>query len=148
MQNIGHINQQVSKHMSHLTTKTTKWHVCPAKTQSSLSAWRKLGSLATHWVHCQDSDQTGQMPRLIQVFAGCTDHFVGFVTRRFNYDEQGYATNVALHFNSESYSFANFRFHSIDIMVNDEISVLNYQKLRRCKTESLHAYYMFISSEK
>ena len=27
--------------------------------QSSLSAWRKLESLATHWVHCKDSDQTG-----------------------------------------------------------------------------------------
>ena len=40
--------------------------------QSSLSAWRKLGSLATHWVHSKDSDQTGQMPRLIWVFAGCT----------------------------------------------------------------------------
>ena len=43
-------------------TKPTKWHVHPGKTQislgihpvwseSSLSAWRKLGSLATHWVH-------------------------------------------------------------------------------------------------
>ena len=64
-------------------TKPTKWHVHPAKTQislgicpvwseSSLSAWRKLGSLATHWVHSEDSDQPGQMPRLIWVFAGCT----------------------------------------------------------------------------
>ena len=45
--------------------KTTKWHLSPAKTQislgihpvrseSSLSAWRKLGSLATHWVHSED----------------------------------------------------------------------------------------------
>ena len=44
--------------MSHLMTKPTKWHMRPAKTQislsicsvlseSSLSAWRKLGSLAT-----------------------------------------------------------------------------------------------------
>ena len=43
-------------------TKPTKWFVRPAKTQislgirpvwseSSLSAWRKLGSLATHWAH-------------------------------------------------------------------------------------------------
>ena len=64
-------------------TKPTKWHVRPAKTQislgihpvwseSSLSAWRKLGSLATHWAHSEDSDQTGWMPRLIWVFAGCT----------------------------------------------------------------------------
>ena len=39
--------------------------------ESSLSAWRKLGSLATHWAHSEDSDQTGmRMPRLIWVFAG------------------------------------------------------------------------------
>ena len=30
----------------------------------------------------KDSDQTGRMPRLIWAFAGCTCHFVGFVTRR------------------------------------------------------------------
>ena len=63
-------------------TKPTKL-VCPAKTrlslgirpvwsESSLSAWRNLWSLATHWVHREDSDQIGQMPRLIWVFAGCT----------------------------------------------------------------------------
>ena len=60
--------------------KTNKVSVRPARTQinlgirlvwseSSLPAWRKLGSLATHWVHSEDSDQTGQMPRLIWVFA-------------------------------------------------------------------------------
>ena len=32
------------------------------------NAW----SLATHWVHCEDSGQTGWMPRLIWVFAGRT----------------------------------------------------------------------------
>ena len=37
--------------------------------ESSLSTWRKLGSLATHWVHSKDSDQTGRMPRPIWVFA-------------------------------------------------------------------------------
>ena len=63
--------------------KTNKVSVRPAKTQislgirlvwpeSSLSAWRKLGSLATHWAHSEDSDQTGRMPRLIWVFAGYT----------------------------------------------------------------------------
>ena len=46
-------------------TKPKKWHVRPVKTQISLgicpvwseswlSAWRKLGSLATHWVHSKD----------------------------------------------------------------------------------------------
>ena len=40
--------------------------------QSSLSAWWKPGPLATHWVHSEDSDQTGKMPRLTWVFAGRT----------------------------------------------------------------------------
>ena len=63
--------------------KTSKMAVRPAKTQislgirpvwseSSLSAWRNLGSLATHWAHSKDSDQTGGMPRLIWVFTGPT----------------------------------------------------------------------------
>ena len=58
------------------TTKLTKWHVCPTKTQislgiltvwseSSLSAWRCLGSLSTHrrsvqrrlWSDWVDADQ-------------------------------------------------------------------------------------------
>ena len=63
--------------------KTNKMAVRPAKTQislgicafwseSSLSAWRSIGPLAIHWVHSKDSDQTGLMPRLIWVFAGCT----------------------------------------------------------------------------
>ena len=71
------------KDLSRLMTKPTKRHVRPAKTQislgirpvwseSSLSAGRKLGSLATHWAHSEDSDQTGWMPRLIWVFVGCT----------------------------------------------------------------------------
>ena len=70
-------------HMSRHVTKPTKWHVRPAKTlnslgirpvlsESSLSTVRKLGSLATHWVLSEDSDQTGRVPRLIWVFAGRT----------------------------------------------------------------------------
>ena len=48
-------------HLSHLMTKPTKWSVCPGKTQispvwleSSLSVWRNIGSLATHWAHSED----------------------------------------------------------------------------------------------
>ena len=86
-------------HLSRLMTKPTKWHVRPAKTQislgirpvwseSSLSAWRKPGSLATHWAHSEDSDQTGRISRLIWVFAGRTvillllswgDSFTGWI---------------------------------------------------------------------
>ena len=67
-----------SPKMSRLMTKPTKWHVRSTKTQislgirpvwseSSLSAWRKLGSLATYWL-CSDLAD----PRLICVFAGRT----------------------------------------------------------------------------
>ena len=76
--------------------KTNKVSLCPAKTQislsirpvwseSSLSAWRKRGSLATHSAHSEDSDQTGQMPRLIWVFAGHTCHSVVFIMKRFTF---------------------------------------------------------------
>ena len=44
--------------------------------QSSLSVWRKLGSLATHWVHSEYSDQAVRMPRLIWVFAESTIIFL------------------------------------------------------------------------
>ena len=44
----------------------------PVWSESLLYAWRNLGSLATHWAHSEESDQTGRMPRLIWVFAGCT----------------------------------------------------------------------------
>ena len=40
--------------------------------ESLLSAWRNLGSLATHWAQSEDSGQFGRMPRLIWVFAGST----------------------------------------------------------------------------
>ena len=50
----------------------------PGHPPSSLSAWRNIGSLATNRAPSEDSDQTGRMPRLIWVIAGCTGHFVGF----------------------------------------------------------------------
>ena len=71
--------------------------VRPAKTQISLNihpVWSE-SSLCTQWVakdpnflHAvsKDSDQTGQMPRLISVFAGHTCHFVGFVMRRLKFE--------------------------------------------------------------
>ena len=43
--------------------------ILPVWSESSLSTWRKLGSLATHWAHSEDSGQTEWM---IWVFAGRT----------------------------------------------------------------------------
>ena len=86
------VQQFFGVQLSGLMTKPTKWHVHPVETQislgirpvwseSSLSAWRNIGSSATHWAPCQDSDQTGQMPRLFWVFAERNNLFVGFVMR-------------------------------------------------------------------
>ena len=72
--------------------KTNKMTVCPGKTQISLGmrpVWSE-SSLCAHWVakdpsflyaDSKDSDQTGQVPRLIWVFPGRTCHFVWFVVR-------------------------------------------------------------------
>ena len=66
--------------------------VRPAKTRISLGirpVWSE-SSLCTQWVaketsflraDSEDSDQTGRMPGLIWVFAGRTNHLVGFVMR-------------------------------------------------------------------
>ena len=71
-------------------SKPTNLHVHPAKTQMSLGfhpVWSQ-SSLCARWIakerrflraDSEDSDQTGQMPRLIWVFTGHTDDFVGFV---------------------------------------------------------------------
>ena len=79
--------------MSRCMTKPTKWHVRPAKTQISLGirpVWSET-SLWVQWVakdpmllhvYSEDSGQTGRMPRLIWVFAGRIDHFVGFDMRQ------------------------------------------------------------------
>ena len=75
--------------MSRLMTKLTKRHVRPAKPQISLGSrpvWSE-SLLCAQWVakdpsflhaESEDSDQTGQMLRLIWVFAGRSCHFVGF----------------------------------------------------------------------
>ena len=60
----------------------------PVWSESSLSAWRKLRSLATNWAHSKDSDQTGWMPRLIWVLAGHTATLLGFVTRWLNFEKK------------------------------------------------------------
>ena len=67
--------------MSHRTTKPTKWHVRPAKTQISLSirpVWWESSLCAPRIAEdprrlqadSEYSDQNGRMPRLTWVFAG------------------------------------------------------------------------------
>ena len=81
------MNGKVSVQNEPWHDKTKKMSLRPARTlislgihpvwsEFSVSAWRKLGSLATYWAHSVDSDQTGRMPRLIWVFAGHTVIFL------------------------------------------------------------------------
>ena len=59
--------------------------------QSSLSAWRRFGSLAIHTVYSEDSDQTAWMGRMICVFGGHTCYLVGNVMNRLIYFNSEYA---------------------------------------------------------
>ena len=88
VKNAGFVSERFLKnliflfhYMSRYMTKPKPVSARPAKTQislgirpvwseSSLSAWRNLGSLSTQWAHSEDSDQTERMSRLIWVFAG------------------------------------------------------------------------------
>ena len=87
--------------------KTNKVTVRPAKTDQPRHPPSLIRVLAVHtkkawilsypWVHSEDSDQTGRMPRLIWVFAGRTCHFVGFVTRRLIYGSHWIHKNQLYH---------------------------------------------------
>ena len=105
--------------------KTNNVVVHPAKTL--LSAWRKLGSLATHWAHREDSDQTGQKPRhppsLIWVFAGRIYHFVGFVMRRLKY------MYIHGNVNCLKYLALSFR-HVTNICIQSYLHILQMYMLR------------------
>ena len=81
--------------LSRLMAKPTKW-LCTQRRLRSAWAFTQSdqSSLSAQWVakdqsflhaDSEDSDQTGQMPRLIRVFAWRTCHFVGFVMRRLNH---------------------------------------------------------------
>ena len=70
--------------------KPTKWlcaqrRICLGWSESSLCTQPVAMNPSFLHADSEDSDQTGQMPRLIWVFAGHTCYFVGFVMRRLNY---------------------------------------------------------------
>ena len=80
--------------MSCSTTKPTKRSVRPATTDQIR---RIRVSLCTQWIakdssflqaDSEDSDQTGWMPRLIWILAGCTSSFAGFVMLWLNYQDE------------------------------------------------------------
>ena len=76
--------------MSRLTTKPTKWHV-PSLIRVLLSAWRKLGSLATHWAHSEDWSDWADLS-----LRWSHSHFVGFVRRWLIYGFSIHLSNQRL----------------------------------------------------
>ena len=82
-------------YMSCLMTKPTKWLCAQRRLRSAWAFAQSDQSLLCaqcvakdpSFLHgdSDDSDQTGWMPRLIRVFAGCTCHFVGFVMRQLTW---------------------------------------------------------------
>ena len=52
----------------------------PVWSESSLSAWRNLGSLATHWVQAKTLIRLGGHPGWFESSLG-SSHFVGFIMR-------------------------------------------------------------------
>ena len=93
--------------MNSRTTKSTKWPVRPAKTQINLGicpVWSVFAvRMKEHWVlsyplstlrrlwSAWTFHQSGQMSRLIWVFAGCTCHFVGFVVQQLIFSQTGFS---------------------------------------------------------
>ena len=74
--------------------KTNEMAYAPSELRSAWASAQSDQPLCAQWVakdpryhHAdnEDSDQTGQMPRLIWVFTGSTCHFAGFAMRRLNY---------------------------------------------------------------
>ena len=128
-------------HLSRLMSESIKWHMRPAKTQislgirpvwseASLAAWRKLGSLATHWAHSEDSDQTGRM-------GGCpgwSDSSLGAQTFCWFYHEVAHLSFGLLYFDY-SMVFREVSSHNIFWLISCQSQV--------CKTWMLHVSFMY-----
>ena len=79
-QNLQPVTQSVlwaAAWQNHQNDMCAQRRLRPVWSESSVSSWRNLGSLTTHWAHSEDSDQTGRIHRLIWVFALRASHFVG-----------------------------------------------------------------------
>ena len=82
----------------------------PVRSESSLSAWRNLGSLATQWALSEDFDQTGRMPRLIWVFARRTVILLvlscrgSFLWKDLEMKMKSFNNPVIININGSSYS--------------------------------------------
>ena len=60
-----------------------------------------------------------------------------------NFDSQGYASNVALHFNSYPHSIADFSFLPIDIVKDDMTRLCNIHKLDTLHPKGMNSKLLF-----
>ena len=127
--------------LSRLTTKRTKWHVRPVWSESSLSAWRKRGPLATHWAHSEDTayiidrfliiwtpfwfisvfeltaylnSQNCSMFLLAFVAGSLQGHWWGFISRNYVVWQISFLMNVSLHLKELSF---DFYLHSLQLVL-------------------------------
>ena len=70
---------------------------------------KKLGSLASHWAHSEDSDQTERMPRLI-CLRWAHSHFVGFVMRRLELMHKTYNFSTLCEYSGEMLSLRTCKY--------------------------------------
>ena len=88
-------------------------------------------------------DQTGWMPRLIWVFAGCTCHFVGFVMRRLKCLYGSRMISLFLlqikEVSTPSLSFKELWgfLHWVRIIIQCIISINNFNNIGLCQTSSI-----------
>ena len=120
--------------MSRLMTKPTKLLCTQRRLRSAWAFAQSDQSLrcALIWVakdpsflhaDSKDSDQTGWMPRLIWVFAGCTCHSVGFVMRQLICSSYGWWMSYG--FTSLQQYFSHFETMEVWIwkaLCNDQVS--------------------------
>ena len=115
--------------MSRSTTKPTRWHVRPAKTQIRLGIHRVWSVLVVCFVgysgpKLYSCGQWRLLVRLIWVFGGCTGHFVSFVFHylkvRYTYSaEKCCGSNVI--FSKHSYERIRTDFRSKNIQIFNKI---------------------------
>ena len=90
--------REIAKKMGHNKRKRTFWYLRKTKTQislhiravwseSSLSAWRNIASLAIQNEHSEDSEKIARMRRLIWIFAGCACSKVCFLSLRLKWKQ-------------------------------------------------------------
>ena len=97
--------------------------MCSAKTQFSLGIHMKEHwALNYYWVHSEDSDQTGRMPRLIWVFAGSFCWFCCVALILYYHDDLKFPDRQVCANSWDPDQTSPFRLHCLPRPVNQNTS--------------------------